>query len=64
MKKTVCAILLAVLYLVLIFGFAAEADFEEAQRQEREYCTAVADGSWPDYRGVADKLCNNKEPAK
>lgn len=41
----------AILFLVIAFGIAGRGDFEEAQRQEEQYCQNVHSGHWPDYRG-------------
>lgn len=47
----------ALLFLILAFGIAGSGDFEEAQRQEEQYCQNVHSGHWPDYRGDYRVAC-------
>jgi hypothetical protein len=53
-----------VLFILCLWGLAlaalnlaGEADYQEALRQEKEYCEMVAAGTWPDYENKFDKVC-------
>lgn len=41
---------LVITLLVIAFGIVGNDDYEEAVRQEREYCENVRDGIWGAYR--------------
>lgn len=47
----------AVVAFACALSFAAQADIEEAQRQEDEYCENVANGLWPDYNKNFNVVC-------
>lgn len=43
--------------LLLVFGLAGNWDYEDAVRQDQEYCDMVKHGLWPDYRGDYCQTC-------
>ena len=59
--STVKAIAL-IAFILLAFGLAGANDYDEAVRQEAEYCDAVYHGKWPDYRGDYRQACINGIP--
>lgn len=50
MKYIIGIIILFVFLLIL--SLAGQADYDEAQRQDQEYCDMVAKGVWPDYKNI------------
>lgn len=61
MRNTINAILV-IGFILLALGFAGASDYDEAVRQEAEYCDAVHSGKWPDYRGDYRQSCLNGIP--
>lgn len=51
---------LAMVAFVIVLGIVGQCDYKDAKRDEAVYCAGVADGSWPDYKGVANVAC--KQP--
>lgn len=52
----------AVVVLCLFaFGKVGQMDFEDALSQEQTYCKRVAEGTWPDYKGIYEKVCKKYE---
>ena len=47
----VCAVFLAIL--------AGAMEAADAQREMAHYCSMVADGFWPDYRGDYEEVCHD-----
>lgn len=43
------------LFLVSLVGYM---DAEDAQNADAVYCEMVEDGTWPDYKGIKDEICN------
>lgn len=54
--------LCAIVLTLLLFGMAGEADIEEQERQQREYCWMILNNKWPAYRGV--ELCEKHNEEK
>ena len=55
-------VILGLLGLVIVMGIVGQSDFEEAERQEAEYCEMVklwkqtkGQAGWPAYNG--EKMC-------
>ena len=55
-------VILGLLVLVIAMGIVGQSDFEEAERQEAEYCEMVklwkqtkGQAGWPAYNG--EKMC-------
>lgn len=46
--------------LIVLAALAAVGcmDFEDAKIEERQYCDAVREGLWPDYRGIYQDMCS------
>lgn len=55
--RLAATILGAIGVLMIIGSAAGNSDFDEAKRQEREYCTMVEAGAWPDYNHNAAEIC-------
>lgn len=51
-------IVVAILGLLGVVGWA---DKQDAQDQQAHYCQMVADGLWPDYDGIYETACSEKE---
>lgn len=51
-----------VVYVIALFSIAADADMQEQQRIQAEYCDMVAAGHWPDYKGNAALACPTDSP--
>lgn len=50
---------LAVIAAVALFGLVGQMDYEDAVKEESNYCSMVKAGNWPDYRD--DIVCSDKE---
>jgi len=61
MSKTLKTVL-GIAFLLAAYGFAGANGYEEALRQEAEYCDSVYHGKWPDYRGDYRQTCVNGIP--
>ena len=48
------------LILLLAFGLAGTWDYEDALRQQKEYCEMVSLGVWGDYNGNYDEICKGE----
>lgn len=56
MKKQI-TIPVAMLLVLVAFGFVGQMDYEDAQAQEAHYCDMVKAGHWPDYQGTYRREC-------
>lgn len=43
--------------LIAAFALVSTFDKEEEDRQVKEYCSKVKDGSWPDYKSMYSTEC-------
>ena len=43
--------------LLLLLGLAGRMDYEDAEREQSNYCEMVKAGYWPDYQGNYKKEC-------
>lgn len=50
------AIVLAIIAFSTL-GWAGESDYQDAKREQAEYCQNVKDGVWPDFRETYDSEC-------
>lgn len=53
--------------LLLIFGVVGKMDFDDAVAAEAHYCSMVASGAWPAYKGECNGntiLVNNMATSK
>lgn len=51
--KSVAIVVLA----FALFGWAGESDYQDAKREQAEYCQKVKQGIWPDFRETFDDEC-------
>ena len=45
---------------IFLFGVVSEMSYEDAVREENQYCELVGDGTWPDYKGIYEEVCVNE----
>lgn len=57
MKNAIATIILAIV-TILMFGLAGECDYQDAKREQAEYCRKVKQGLWPDFRETYKKECH------
>ncbi len=53
--------ILAAVVLFGLLGLAGEMDYQDALREERNYCKMVREGSWPDYENIYEEVCKKYE---
>lgn len=47
------------LFLVIfLVGFVGSMDMEDEIAEQQFYCEQVAQGHWPDYKQIADEVCD------
>ncbi|WZB35724.1 hypothetical protein FtMidnight_44 [Enterobacteria phage FtMidnight] len=42
---------------LILFGIVGNMDYEDALLEEKRYCENVAEGVWPDYKGIFEAVC-------
>lgn len=48
---------LAIAAILLVLGIVGNMDYADELREAQAYCNNVADGIWPDYKGIYQKEC-------
>lgn len=43
------------------FMWASNNDYEDALRDQDEYCKNVGDGVWPDFKSIAKEVCHGPQ---
>lgn len=43
--------------VLLIVGTVGNMEREDALREHQHYCRMVAEGNWPDYKGILETEC-------
>lgn len=47
------------LFLVIfLVGFVGSMDMEDEIAEQQFYCEQVVQGHWPDYKQIADEVCD------
>ena len=61
-RKSVAAYstLAAIVTALIIWIAASTMSYDDATREQAEYCQHVRDGLWPDYKGIYDKVCEEE----
>lgn len=52
--------LAAIVTALLIWIIASTMDYNDATREQAEYCQHVSEGLWPDFKGIYDKVCEEE----
>ena len=50
----------AIVTVLLLWIIASTMSYDDATREQAEYCQHVRDGLWPDYKGTYDKVCEEE----
>jgi hypothetical protein len=48
----------AVFVVLLLVGIAGSMDMEDEIAEQQFYCDQVLGGHWPDYKEIADEVCD------
>ena len=56
MYSTMAAIVTALIIWIAV----STMSYDDATREQAEYCRHVRDGLWPDYKGIYDKVCEEE----
>ena len=52
--------LAAIVTALIIWIAASTMSYDDATREQAEYCRHVRYGLWPDYKGIYDKVCEEE----
>jgi hypothetical protein len=52
--------LAAVVTALIIWIAVSTMSYDDATREQAEYCQHVRDGLWPDWKGTYDKACEEE----
>ena len=58
-KKT--GFLLGLAALAVAYGMAGSSELDDILVERDYYCDRVANGYWPDYRGILNTECNESQ---
>ncbi|MBK8132429.1 MAG: hypothetical protein IPK48_06765 [Gammaproteobacteria bacterium] len=50
----------AIVTVLLLWIAVSTMDYDDATREQAEYCQHVRDGLWPDYKGSYNKVCEEE----
>lgn len=50
----------AIVTVLLLWIIASTMSYDDATREQAEYCRYVSDGLWPDYKGSYNKVCEEE----
>lgn len=61
-KKSIAvySTLAAIVTALLIWIIASTMDYNDATREQAEYCQHVSEGLWPGFKGIYDKVCEEE----
>lgn len=54
--STLAAIVTALVIWIAVSTMA----YNDATREQEEYCQHVSEGLWPDFKGIYDKVCEEE----
>ena len=52
--------LAAIVTALIIWIAASTMSYDDATREQAEYCRHVSDGLWPDYKGSYNNVCEEE----
>ena len=52
--------LAAIVTALVIWIAVSTMDYNDATREQAEYCQHVSEGLWPDFKGIYDKVCEEE----
>ena len=50
----------AIVTALVIWIAASTMSYDDALREQAEYCQHVRDGLWPDFKGIYDTVCEEE----